>query len=578
METRGNYILIGLFTVLGLIGMVLFFLAFARMELNRQFAYYQIHFSSVAGLAEASDVRFAGLPVGQVVEVFLSPELDGRIAVLIEVDADTPVRADSVATVESQGVTGVGFVSISPGNPASDLAMAAPGETGEITSGRSVIQSLSEDAPALVSETLLLVRDFGDLFSGENRDRIEQIIINSEEASQSFAQTLEDFAQVSGSVEDFVTQIDRFNAVLQTIAADFDTVLITADETIGAWGALAGNASEFLDAGGETFAATNETLETAEGFIDEDLVAVTEALTATIAELRSEIGGLSDDASNMVAVFAQTGSLANARLTEVETTLDALDVLIANTNVAMASVDSAAVDFSTLVTEDGQLLVNETRAVMATTQSAVGTIATLAEEALPGILADISSTTATLSNAAAEITTNLEAASGQIESVVSNANAALASAAEVFSNADSTLVAINGALETGEATLNAATGAFTAAEGAIEEELGVFIARLNRTLNGLDVAVGQVATDLPGISQSLSEASTAAESAFEGIAAAVRAASPAVQEFAAAGLPEYAQFAREARALAASLDRLIRQIERDPGRFISGSNTPEFRR
>ena len=355
METRGNYILIGLFTTLGIIGAVLFFLAFARVERSREFAYYEIFFSSVAGLGEASDVRFAGLPVGQVVSVALSPELDGLILVQIEVDAQTPVRVDSIATVESLGVTGVGFVSITAGNPASDLTMVPPGEIGEIRSGRSVIQSLSEDAPALVSETLMLVRDVGDLFSGDNRDRVERIIINSEQASQSFAATLEDFAEVASSVEDFVTEINRFNSVLQTIAADFDTVLITADETIAAWGALTPDAQAFLNSGEDTFLATGDAATAVETYIEEDLVAATTELRTSIAQLRTELSALTTDARGMVATFDETGTLATDRLTEIRPTIAALDVLIANTNDAMDAVETASVDFSELVTVDGQV-------------------------------------------------------------------------------------------------------------------------------------------------------------------------------------------------------------------------------
>ena len=578
METRGNYILIGLFTTLGLIGAVLFFLAFARVERSRDFAYYEIFFSSVAGLAEASDVRFAGLPVGQVVSVALSPELDGLIVVQIEVDAETPVRVDSIATVESQGVTGVGFVAISPGNPASELTMVAPGGIGEIQSGRSVIQSLSEDAPALISETLLLVRDVGDLFSGENRDRIEQIIINSEQASESFASTLEDFAEVAGSVEDFVTQIDRFNSVLQTIAADFDTVLITADETIDAWGALTLDAEAFLNAGEETFVATGEAAVAAETYIQEDLVGATTELRTSIAQLRTELSALTSDARGMVATFDETGTLATSRLTEIRPTIVALDDLIANTNDAMDAVETASVDFSELVTVDGQLLADETRAVMATTQTAVQAILGAAEERLPAILDDIAEASDQIETLAMTVSRDLMAASGDVEGLVTNANGALVAASETFASANETLSAINAALATGEDTLTAATGAFEAAEGAIMTELGAFVARLRETLDGLDLAVAQVADDLPGISDNLSAASVAAEQAFEDIAGAVRAASPALQDFATSGLPEYAQFARDARALAASLDRLVRQIERDPGRFFLGEGTPEFRR
>src|SRR6056297_4329602 len=153
METRANYVLIGAFALAGFLGILAFFLWFANIQLDRQFAYYDIHFQSVSGLSEASDVRFSGLPVGQVVDVRLSPENDGTITVRVEVAAETPVRTDSVATLESQGVTGVSFVGIGPGTPDATLLTAqGRGDVPVIAAGRSTLQSLSEDAPELVSE------------------------------------------------------------------------------------------------------------------------------------------------------------------------------------------------------------------------------------------------------------------------------------------------------------------------------------------------------------------------------------------------------------------------------------------
>jgi len=99
VETKANYILIGAFTILGLLGLLGFFLWFARIELDRQFAYYDVRFTSVSGLSPASDVRFSGLPVGQVVDVRLSPDQDGTMTVRVEVAADTPVREDSIVTI-----------------------------------------------------------------------------------------------------------------------------------------------------------------------------------------------------------------------------------------------------------------------------------------------------------------------------------------------------------------------------------------------------------------------------------------------------------------------------------------------
>jgi phospholipid/cholesterol/gamma-HCH transport system substrate-binding protein len=140
VETKGNYVLIGAFALAGLLGILAFFLWFARVELDRQFAYYDIRFTTVSGLGNASDVRFAGLPVGQVVDVRLSPSRDGTVTVRVEIAAETPVRSDSVATIESLGVTGVSYVAIGPGTPdAPLLAEISEEQVPEIPSGRSTL-------------------------------------------------------------------------------------------------------------------------------------------------------------------------------------------------------------------------------------------------------------------------------------------------------------------------------------------------------------------------------------------------------------------------------------------------------
>ena len=73
--------------------------------------------SSVSGITRSSEVRFAGLPVGQVQELDLDPLGSGMVRVRLEIAAQTPVRIGSVATLEAQAVTGTSIVSISPGRP-----------------------------------------------------------------------------------------------------------------------------------------------------------------------------------------------------------------------------------------------------------------------------------------------------------------------------------------------------------------------------------------------------------------------------------------------------------------------------
>ncbi|MEM9757024.1 MAG: hypothetical protein AAF914_13560, partial [Pseudomonadota bacterium] len=413
---------------------------------------------------------------------------------------------------------------------------------------------------------------------GENRDRIDQILVNVEDASSAFAATLDDFADVAGSIGDFVTQIDRFNSVLQTLAADFDAALITADVTIDAWGEVAIEAEEFLAEGRGTLAAAEATIGAAETFLADDLTAASTELTATLTDLRTELATLSAQANTALGAFAETGGLANARLSEIEATIDALDALVVQGGEAVTAVETAANDFSVLITEDGAALVAETRTTIAQTEAAVAAIRREAETSLPDILDDVEAASATVARLAVTVESDVTGATGQLETLTSDAQSALREATATFAAANDTLTAIEGALVTGEATLTAATAAFSSAEGVLESDVAQIVDRLSQTLDGLDAAIGAVSDDLPQISRNLSAASEAAEDAFDGINGAVQAASPAIAEFAADGLPEYAQFAAEARALTESLDRLVRAIERDPARFFLDPGTPEFQR
>ncbi|MDG4648520.1 MlaD family protein [Roseibacterium sp. SDUM158017] len=579
METRANYILIGVFALAGFLGILGFFLWFARVELDRQFAYYDIRFSSVSGLSNASDVRFSGLPVGQVVDVRLSPDRDGTITVRVEVDAETPVRTDSVATIESLGVTGVSYVGIGPGSPDAPLLQSASDRPiPEIEAGRSTLQTLTEDAPALVEETLRVVREIGGIFTGENSARIERIIVNAEEASETFASTLEAFSGVADTVDEFAQQINRFNTTLDALTAEMNIVLASADETLNSIDSLAEEATVIVQNGSGTVSAVQAMVSEAQRYIGEDLSRTTTQMQDTLAALRGEVTRIGDDTGAMLAALEETGTTATARLREAETTLQQVDALIATLDEAAVSVEAAATRIDGLIVQEGAPLLAETRVAVADATQAIAAIRTAAETDLPAVLDDV---TAAVENARAVIETvgsDLTEASGDVSGLVTTASTTMTQVTETFANANQTLSAINGALETGERTLAAAESAFTGADRVINEDVPGLIAELETTVRGLNEAVGEVSDDLPAISSEVRAASEAASQAFVRLGALVDSSAPGVQDFTTSALPLFSQLAQETRALIGNLDRLTRQIERSPTQFLLDRDVPEFRR
>ena len=128
METRANHLLIGTFVLVVTAGAFGFVLWLAKLDIDREFQSYHICFEgSVSGLSLGSDVLYRGIPVGTVTEILIDPEDPGRVLVAVDLASTTPIRQDSIATLEVQGITGVSLIQIGGGGHDSPVLQAEPG-------------------------------------------------------------------------------------------------------------------------------------------------------------------------------------------------------------------------------------------------------------------------------------------------------------------------------------------------------------------------------------------------------------------------------------------------------------------
>lgn len=579
LETRANYVLIGAFTIAGLLGILGFFLWFARIELDRQFAYYDIRFSSVAGLDNASDVRFSGLPVGQVVDVRLAPDRDGTILVRVEVDAETPVRADSVATIEAQGVTGVSFVGIGPGTPSAPLLEPTVEQpVPQIEAGRSTLQSLTEDAPELLESAITVIDDLSAFLAEDNQQRVERILVNVEDASAEFASTLRDFSSVAETVNTFAGEIGQFNETLDSLSGELTGVLASAESALVSIEELSEQGKGVLAETGKAVTGAQSAIAQTEAFIGDDLARTTADLRATSADLRRQIESVGDSARDMMATLTQTGETATVRLREAQDTIAAANTMIARLDTVAASVGDTATRVDTLIRDQGAPLIAETRRMVAEASRAVSAVAVVVDQDLPVVVSDIRAATTDARFMISEVGDNLVDSSAGIDALVASASETLQDATLAFDNANETLDAINEAMDTADRTLAVAERAFAGADRIMSEEVSGIVDGLEATLADLRGAVSRVSEDIPGITADLRAASRSATATFADIRRVTNASAPAVEEFTTTVLPLFARMAQESRTLIGNLDRLTNQIQRDPARFLLDRGTPEFKR
>lgn len=220
METRARYILVGTFTLLSLLALLGFLLWLAKVQINRTFQQYDIVFDTVAGLGQASVVRYNGVDVGNVLAIALDRDNPALVRVRIEIYATTPVRLDTVATLASQGVTGVSFVALEGGSEnASPLRTVPPATVPVIASKPSVVQELTTAAPDLLKEAIALMEDVRGFATPQNSAAVTEI--------------LENVKNVTARIDSLATRADSAMGALETTLARADAALVEAKTTFG---------------------------------------------------------------------------------------------------------------------------------------------------------------------------------------------------------------------------------------------------------------------------------------------------------------------------------------------------------
>ena len=185
METRANYVLIGAFTVLTAVFLLLFALWAAKFSSDRDWDRYEVIFSEpVTGLTEGGSVQYNGIGVGTVDRLSLDPDDARNVIALLKLKADTPVKVDTRAKLSQQGITGVPFIQLTGGSP--QAALLEPNDNDDIPIIRtepSALQNIADTANRLVAR-------MDELLSEQNIERISTTLENLQQATGSIAGVL----------------------------------------------------------------------------------------------------------------------------------------------------------------------------------------------------------------------------------------------------------------------------------------------------------------------------------------------------------------------------------------------------
>jgi phospholipid/cholesterol/gamma-HCH transport system substrate-binding protein len=290
METRANYALIGFFTLAVFAGMMGFIYWFASGRSNGLKVSYRVVFTgSVSGLSRGSTVRFNGLRVGEVTAIDLVPSDPSRVMAVIEIDQRTPVKTDTRARLEYQGLTGQASVQMSGGTAGAPPLVSPDGGRAVIYADRSDFQDILETVQRLSGRTDAIL------------SRVEKVIGDNEASIGGTIRSVETFAKAladnSAGVGAFLASVGETSQRISSLSGRLETLSAAAEDIL-----------RNVDA-----RSVNRTIANVEGF------------TQALADNRRNIDGILSDGAALTKRLSETSQKLDSAFAEIDRIAKAID-------------------------------------------------------------------------------------------------------------------------------------------------------------------------------------------------------------------------------------------------------------
>ena len=251
MEIRASYLIVGAVVLALIAGVAAFGMWLVGADLDRDVARYEIAFpGSVSGLAPGGQVLYRGIPVGRVVEIRIDPDNVETVLVGVEINRDTPIKEDTIATLELQGLTGIAYVQLRGGTQASARIDPDADPSPRIPGRPSALERLFESTPELLGRTVAVVDRLSLLLTDEN---LEAVSATLAKRSDSIDTALTGAAELTGTIRETSAEVKNLAGDLRALTARVDQQVVgvsgdlvgTLNELQGAASALTGAAGEF---------------------------------------------------------------------------------------------------------------------------------------------------------------------------------------------------------------------------------------------------------------------------------------------------------------------------------------------
>ena len=226
MEEKVNFAVVGVFVLVlstALIGGVLWLSS--GESYRKVYDIYQTYMKeSVSGLSLNAAVRYRGVEVGRVQQIALAPGNVEQVLLTLAIERGTPVKVDTVAILQTYGLTGLAFVELTGGSRDAPPLKAQPEEKYPvIKAGTSLMTRLDSAITVLLANLNRTSDNLNALMDEDNRRAFKNTLADIKVLSHTLAarsaaidsslanaaRTMENTARLTGELPQLAQRIQR---------------------------------------------------------------------------------------------------------------------------------------------------------------------------------------------------------------------------------------------------------------------------------------------------------------------------------------------------------------------------------
>jgi phospholipid/cholesterol/gamma-HCH transport system substrate-binding protein len=230
MNNKVNYTFVGFIVLVGITLIMALSYWMLKPAVDENVKKYTIFFDeSVLGLNIDAPVKYRGISVGKVSDMIINPENTEQVEITVTILKTTPIKADTVAKLTSQGITGLSYINLSLGSHNAECLKAKEGEKYPVIhTVPSFLKNLENSFGDVSTHLTSTLAGTEELLGENNQREVALLLKRSASVMQKLDKALDD--ETIAHFQSATKNVDDFTRKLNLLMPDIDKFLKNTKE------------------------------------------------------------------------------------------------------------------------------------------------------------------------------------------------------------------------------------------------------------------------------------------------------------------------------------------------------------